>query len=127
MATIKAFTDISQSKRLAEILPLESADMRYHTISHYNPYPCDEIVYTVEFGKASGIDIPAWSLTALFSLIKDKCGYFEFVYLKRTYDGRANPLDDVYRLSTDEYDVYNKEAVDACYEMIIKLNELKIL
>ena len=26
MATIKAFTDISQSKKLAEFLPLESAD-----------------------------------------------------------------------------------------------------
>ena len=124
---MKSYTDLEQSKKLVEILPLESADMRYHTISHYNPYPCDEIVYTVEFGKASGIDIPCWSLVTLLSLIKDKCGYFEFVYLKRTFDGRANWLEDVYRLSTDEYDVYNKEAVDACYEMIIKLNELKIL
>ena len=29
MATIKAYTDLSQSKKLAEILPLESADMNY--------------------------------------------------------------------------------------------------
>ena len=27
MTTIKSYTDISQSKKLAEILPLESADM----------------------------------------------------------------------------------------------------
>jgi hypothetical protein len=27
MATIKSYTDIEQSKKLAEILPIESADM----------------------------------------------------------------------------------------------------
>ena len=27
MATIKSYTDLSQSKKLAEILPLESADI----------------------------------------------------------------------------------------------------
>ncbi len=29
MATIKAYTDLKQSKKLAEILPIESADMEY--------------------------------------------------------------------------------------------------
>lgn len=29
MATIKSYTDIEQSKKLAEILPTESADMCY--------------------------------------------------------------------------------------------------
>ena len=29
MATIKAYTDLEQSKKLAEILPLETADMFY--------------------------------------------------------------------------------------------------
>ena len=33
MATIKSYTDISQSKKLAEILPLESADMTYCAIT----------------------------------------------------------------------------------------------
>ena len=32
MATIKSYTDIEQSKKLAEILPLESADMGYNGI-----------------------------------------------------------------------------------------------
>lgn len=62
---------------------------------------------------------------ALLDVIKDKCDYFELVYLKRTSDGRANPLEDVYRFSTDVYDVYNTEAVDACVEIILKLHELK--
>ena len=30
MATIKAFTDLEQSKKLAKILPLESADMFWY-------------------------------------------------------------------------------------------------
>ena len=123
---MKGYTDIEQSKKLAEILPLESADMYYFL----DPTPAGNIYHLTVKRVDVGIknlpqygegDIPCWSLAALFSLIKDKCGYFEFVYLKRTFDGRANPLEDVYRLSTDVYDVYNKEAVDACVEMIEKL------
>lgn len=32
MATIKSFTDLEQSKKLAEILPIESADMHSEAI-----------------------------------------------------------------------------------------------
>ena len=124
---MKAYTDIEQSQKLAEILPIESADMDYIPVANID----GEYSITVNvWGNDHIIEegwIPAWSLSALFNLIKDKCGYFEFVYLERTYDGRANVLEDVYRLSTDEYDVYNKEAVDACYEMIIKLKENNLL
>lgn len=111
----KTHTTIKQSMELAKILPFESADMFF-------PYNEEDVKRTWELKG-----IPCWSLAALLSIIKDKCGYFEFVYLKRTYDGRANPLEDVYRLSTDVYDVYNKEAIDACYELILKLHELKML
>ena len=45
----------------------------------------------------------------------------------RTYDDKANLLDDVYRVSTDVYDVYKTEVVDACVEIIIKLHEQKLL
>ena len=138
---MKSYTDIEQSKKLAEILPLESADMAWCNNSIKGVNYTDKFsanLYTVKemqdvFNEAlHGWDkywevIPCWSLVTLFSLIKDKCGYFEFVYLKRTSDGRANLLKDVYRLSTDIYDVYNKEAVDACYEMILKLHELNLL
>ena len=33
MATIKSHTDLPQSKKLSEILPLESADMHYNNAS----------------------------------------------------------------------------------------------
>ena len=32
MTTIKSYTDISQSKKLVEILPIESADMYYSDV-----------------------------------------------------------------------------------------------
>ena len=71
MATIKSYTDIEQSRKLAEILPLESADMRIGnyvgesgkvdgTNIHYYPkgesFGAPEIIY-------------AWSLAALLNVI----------------------------------------------------------
>ena len=120
---MKAYTDINQSKKLAEILPIESADMGWYYSC--NPQAARNQMWVGT--KSENADVPCWSLAALLSIIKDKCSYFELVYLKSTIDGRANRLENVHRLSTDVYDVYKREAIDACYEMIIKLNELKML
>ena len=61
MATIKSYTDISQSKKLAEILPLESSDMFYW---------CGE---DVRLGNCKArdldFDVPCWSLAALSEFI----------------------------------------------------------
>lgn len=124
---MKSYTDIKQSRKLAKILPLESADMDYIPICNLEgEYSINVNIWNNDHLMEEGW-IPCWSLAALLSLIKDKCGYFEFVYLKRTYVGRANPLENVYRLSTDVYDVYNKDLVDACVEMIIGLKEQNLL
>lgn len=118
----KICTSLEQSQKLLELgIDVNTADM-FYTIIDQGLYL--EVKQGIEPSKD---DIPAWSLVALLSLIKDKCGYFELVYLKQIIDGRANLLEDVHRLSTDVYDVYQKEAVDACYEMIVKLYELKML
>lgn len=111
---MKSYTDLEQSKKLAEILPIDSADMRYHTISHYNPYPCDEIIYTVDFNKASDADIPCWSLAALLDVLPSA-----------TLD---TSNDHYYRLHCMErYTEWHDNAIDTCYEMIVKLHELKLL
>lgn len=131
---MKSYTDINQSKKLTEILPIESADMHYSTYSNarngefkLSPNQGDTIGDLQFRILWSNHIIPCWSLAALLSFIKDKCSYFELVYLNSTIDGRANILKNVYRLSTDMYDVYEKEAIDACYEMIIKLYKQKLL
>lgn len=137
---MKSYTDLEQSKKLTEILPRERADM---VLLHEEPYETSDSKFDglhqalcVSFcqydkswrQKYRNISyFPCWSLAALLNYIKDKCGYFELVYLNSTFDGRANKLENVYRLSTDVYDIYEKEAVDACVEMILKLNELKLL
>lgn len=134
MATIKAFTDLSQSKVLAKILPHESADMRIGnyvgkfgkvdgTNIHY--YPKGE-----SFGAPEIID--AWSLAALLeqlpcevcddegnsanlSIYKEDNKY-QLVYNSTLFED----FDDI------ETDVY-EDFINACYEMIIKLNELNLL
>ena len=94
MVTIKSYTDLEQSKKLAEILPLKSADMHYWCgkkirIGGYKTMDKD-------------LDIPCWSLAALLALIPE-------VSLNTFKDAdRDNP-------------------VDACYELILKLHELKVL
>ena len=124
MATIKSFTSLEQSKELAEFLPIESADMHYLTYSTYEEY-CDEIVYTANLGKPGMYDkccIPCWSLAALLDVLpfpnlsKDNLGGDKVGWM-------VSVLPDNCR-----YDSFWKDnQLDACYEMIMKLHELKLL
>lgn len=109
MATIRAYTTIEQSRNLADILPIESADMYYE----------DDI--SVEFGHGwHSQHIPAWSLTALLSVLPlvdfttpQLIGTPKTLY-------RCMYNDD---LKSHAYD----NPVDACVAMIEKLHELKLL
>ncbi len=65
MTTIKSYTDISQSKKLTEILPLESADMGWYYT--HNPNAARNQMYAGT--KAKDADIPCWSLAALVELM----------------------------------------------------------
>ena len=108
----KAYTDIEQSKKLAEILPIESADMGWYYSC--NPQAARNQMWVGT--KPENADVPCWSLAALLRelpetiLGKDKDGYVVMVETKGS------------GLTT-----FADEPVDACYEMIIKLNELKLL
>ena len=118
MATIKSYTDISQSRKLAEILPFESADMYYtkHDTIHANTLygSCDrQDFYIREY-------IPCWSLSALLGVLP---------YIDFTMPQLIGTPKTLYRcmyndnLKSHAYD----NPVDACYEMILKLHELKML
>ena len=127
MTTIKSFTDISQSKKLAEILPLESAD--YHYIaqgekSYFYPYSLssdavkdydEEIKY-----------IPCWSLAALLSVLPDTItnnGGIAFkLNIKKNIIEYSNP--SLYLIHKF---VKSNNLIDACVEMILKLNGLNLL
>lgn len=111
MATVKSYTDIEQSNELVEILPIESADMWFY------PYPNDEYWYDVpNMGNADKKynQLPCWSLTALLNVLPSA-----------TLDSSN---DHHFRIHCMErYTEWYDNAVDACVEMIMRLNELKIL
>lgn len=119
METIKSYTDLEQSKKLAEILPLESADMYYWCADHY---PKED--WIIEVGKPDDNYecICAWSLAALLNILdypqlsKDKLG-----------SGKAGWMVSVYPDNCRQDSCWHDNPVDTAYEMIIKLNELNLL
>ena len=118
MATIKSFSDLQQSKKLAEFLPLESADMGWNVFVDDSTriLPIDDWDLTKD--GSSGVKFfHAWSLAALLSVLPD-------------YTLQDNPDGTVFVVSekkkpimSDDYD----NPVDACVAMIEKLHELKKL
>lgn len=127
---IKAYTDIEQSKILAEMLPIKSADMSWCNNSIKGVNYTDEYsanLYTVKemrecFDEAlNGWDkywklIPCWSSTALLEVIRNN-GRYELQMYEGGYYFEANGF------ITESY--FNP--IDACYELILKLHERKIL
>lgn len=123
MATIKSYTDLNQSKKLAEILPLESADMWHH--GHYSPLK-SERKYDDEpcpFHSVSpNWDKPCWSLSALLSVIRKTVGYEVLCLDRKNIIIKCELSDEPWSIEINK----NNE-VDACYEMILKLHELNLL
>ena len=120
MATIKSFTDISQSKKLAEILLLESADY-FHApdagIVVTEPYKLnqgDETVITAYKGA-----IPCWSLAALIKILP--YGYSSII--TKSFNGK----DYYCKIDGKPLETYADNPVDACYEFILNLNKLNLL
>lgn len=110
---MKSYTDLEQSKKLAEILPLESADMYYnkHPLeNYYTPIP--------HIGKYSVIHdkIPCWSASALLEVIRNNDRYELQMYEGGYYFESGEFMTESY---------FNP--VDACVEMIVKLHEQKFL
>jgi len=121
---MKAYTDIEQSKKLAEILPLESADMKWFI-------PADdegefiEKVSLIEnkseynlFDKITNWDdtpyVPCWSLAALLEVYpmcvgRDLGMYCCWVNTKS--------------MCSSHFD----NPVDACVDMILKLKERNLI
>ena len=104
MATVKAFTDISQSKTLSKILPLESADMNY--------WCGTQIRIGGHKTMDKDLDVPCWSLAALLSVLPKSIIY------------TPNPTLDGYSCKNIMHDLetYGDNPVDACYDMILKLH-----
>lgn len=124
---MKSYTDIAQSRKLAEILPIDSADMHYSTWTILkdgefivSPNQGDTIEnLRKDYGNQI---IPCWSLAALIELIPDECR-MEKTPLDQTGEFTYSFIDDYYNIRTYE----EGNPVDACYEMILKFYELNLL
>ncbi len=123
MAHYKSYTTVEQSHKLAEILSLESADGWWIALNW------QETEYYIEV-KQDGINkpkryIPCWSLTALLKYISE--------IKPQVYTPTLFPSEGKWILQFVEYGHGNicegtcDNPVDACYEIILKLHELKIL
>ena len=119
---MKSFTDIEQSRKLADILPTESADM-YWWYSGKRYYI--EAIDDGDFNEEEG-HIRAWSLAALLNILPleiethkqtdvYKIYYYVELYMKRM-------RREIY-LSTERHE----KLVDACVAMIEKLHESNLL
>ena len=134
---IKAYTDIEQSKKLAEILPLESADMCYSNdgtaikidANSYNVRKFMWKDYVVEV-------IPCWSLAALLNILPPYL--FEFdrgidLNIYPNLNGKgwhcSYMPNNIENMKTDKFKLITSKdtPIDACVEMIIKLNEQKLI
>lgn len=121
---IKGYTNVEQSKTLAEILPLESADMSYSIIHNIGqePYHCNVPM----FAHAMNGDIPCWSLTALLDVLPDEITDDGDVYRNMFFHLKGKYIIQYPRLTTLWPALFSVEAdnpIDACYKMTIKLKE----
>ena len=128
MATIKSYTDLEQSKKLAEILPIESADMCYikHASSDNPNWEFNEdfppmILGNVPINEITAETLPCWSLAALLDVMI--CPNFE-EYIEGVWDLTAF-TDNTLKTPIEIQDC--KDPVDACVAMIEKLHELNML
>lgn len=114
---MKAYTDLEQSKKLAEILPIESADMAYIPSAEDDE---GNTLYTAEYKSEIIIDeddediINCWSLTALLSV-------YPMVV------GRDMDMYCCWQNSKNLHSRHYDNPIDACVEMIEKLKEKELI
>ena len=119
---IKSYTDLEQSKKLAEILPLESADMGYlWNGTSFCEYPVSN--QTI-FNRIE--NIPCWSLASLLDVLPEIDGSplnIERVKAEDGYDGYYYHIEYKDKILIP----YSKNPIDACVAMIERLHELNLL
>lgn len=136
---MKSYTDIEQSKKLAKILLLESADMYYQ----YVLPKADKIKHNPEIGNpvnalkwynkgytTSGKEpialneycVPCWSLSALFGVLPEGTRLLKSTNISSVGDTKYHC--DCPKGNIDEW---FDNPVDACAAMIERLYELKML
>lgn len=132
---VKNHTDIKQSKILSKIIPVESADLYFMpTHDGYDlKIPYNGMIRNKLFFSEYPDRIPSWSLSALLSILPNngsisttlsKGGYIisTLEYTNSWFVDYEDETDGLNNCVTSA-----KNPIDACYQMILKLHERKLL
>lgn len=122
---MKSYTDIEQSKKLAEILPVESADMCYRIVAH-NPNDTHEYQPYCFVGTLES-DIPCWSLAALLDILRNRASSIDEDADVTLSSYRTVEWWDLSISNSGLETVTKSDLIDAAVEMIIKLHEEKLI
>ena len=123
---MKSYTDLEQSKKLAEILPIKSADMHYWLAwrggisEEYKNIP--KVGIPKEYKQRKYLWCPCWSFSALFNI-------FDWPKLSTSSlgDGTIGIMISVYPNGYRHDSGWFSNPIDACYEMVLKLKEKNLL
>ena len=128
---MKSYTDLEQSKKLAKILPLESADMTYVAIvisgeskMIINGWKLkvglDSAIKENLFSYRNGYVIPCWSLAALLNVLPK---------IVRLIGKQKDWSCECINNHIVTFSGFGKadNPIDACYKTIIKLKERKLI
>ena len=121
----KICTSIEQSEKLIELgIDVNTADMYWWATSkRYYIEAMDD----GDFNEREG-HIRAWSLAALFDVIPKHIKDYNVLRIDISENDFAIWYDEIgCGVNNDLPNITMESAVDACYEMILKLNELNLL
>ena len=118
---MRSYTSLEQSKKLAEILPIESADMAWYSSYAKDGYTIRMLnnTYPLDIIGEEHDEIPCWSLSALLDIIPypTLCKHANKTWSCASWVKKINPY---FVKSCDN-------PINACVDMIIKLHEEKLL
>ena len=123
----KIATDLDQSKKLAKILPIESADMYWDYDVKKKEY------YLMAMDEQfDDLCVLAWSLSALMDILPNKVEYECKTYFFKLQTDVYSSGEKYYYLGYQgccywlKYED-SKDLLDACVNMIVKLKEKNLL
>ena len=129
---MKSYTDLEQSKKLAEFLSIESADGFYE--AQHNPLTdkWEYILFTGNKWASEEVVIPCWSLAALLDQLEDviydeEDNQWELVIKKEGVQYDLYYLTVYGEQENIELDRFYDDLIDCCYEMILTLKEKDLL
>lgn len=128
---MKSYTDLEQSKKLAEFLPIESADMWWNFYSVTTDDTTPQIIHldtpwVGNFNWDNKPDnVPCWSLAALLGVLPDEAGDNHYLTLDKEGKEYCCCYED--NNGNSFRHCFSGNPVDACVAMIEKLHEQTIV